>query len=74
MLTLNGQSRDVDVPDEMPLLWVFGPIIDMAGSEAQAQGASTDTLSTAMGLKINIEDGRIQEENYNASCACPSRR
>ncbi len=43
-----------------------GPVIDMAGSEAQAQGASTDALSTAMGLKINIEDGRIQEQNYNA--------
>ena len=28
-----------------------GPIIDMAGSEAQAQGASTDALSTAMGLQ-----------------------
>ncbi|MGO4637925.1 molybdopterin cofactor-binding domain-containing protein [Mesorhizobium sp. 2RAF45] len=43
-----------------------GPIIDMAGSEAQAQGASTDALSTAMGLKINIENGLIQEQNYNA--------
>jgi len=43
-----------------------GPIIDMAGSEAQAQGASTDALSTAMGLKINIENGVIHEQNYNA--------
>ena len=43
-----------------------GPIIDMAGSEAQAQGASTDALSTAMGLKITIENGRIREQNYNA--------
>ncbi|TPJ56627.1 molybdopterin cofactor-binding domain-containing protein [Mesorhizobium sp. B2-7-1] len=43
-----------------------GPIIDMAGSEAQAQGASTDALSTAMGLKINIENGSIREQNYNA--------
>jgi isoquinoline 1-oxidoreductase beta subunit len=43
-----------------------GPIIDMAGSDAQAQGASTDALSTAMGLKINIEKGVIQEQNYNA--------
>jgi isoquinoline 1-oxidoreductase beta subunit len=42
-----------------------GPIIDMAGSEAQAQGASTDALSTAMGLKINIENGVIREQNYN---------
>jgi len=43
-----------------------GPIIDMAGSEAQAQGASTDALSTAMGLKIDIEHGRILQTNYNA--------
>jgi isoquinoline 1-oxidoreductase beta subunit len=43
-----------------------GPIIDMAGSEAQAQGASTDALSTAMGLKIVIQNGVIQEQNYNA--------
>jgi isoquinoline 1-oxidoreductase beta subunit len=43
-----------------------GPIIDMAGSEAQAQGASTDALSTAMGLKLDIEHGRILQTNYNA--------
>jgi isoquinoline 1-oxidoreductase subunit beta len=43
-----------------------GPIIDMAGSEAQAQGASTDALSTAMGLKIDIENGTIRQQNYNA--------
>ncbi|HEY4201312.1 MAG TPA: molybdopterin cofactor-binding domain-containing protein [Devosiaceae bacterium] len=43
-----------------------GPIIDMAGSEAQAQGASTDALSTAMGLKVDIENGQIQQQNYNA--------
>ena len=43
-----------------------GPIIDMAGSEAQAQGASTDALSTAMGLKITIENGVIRQQNYNA--------
>jgi isoquinoline 1-oxidoreductase beta subunit len=43
-----------------------GPVIDMMGSEAQAQGASTDALSTAMGLKVNIENGVVQERNYNA--------
>ena len=43
-----------------------GPIIDMAGSEAQAQGASTDGLSTAMGLKLDIVNGVIQQKNYNA--------
>ncbi|WP_296746208.1 molybdopterin cofactor-binding domain-containing protein [Mesorhizobium sp.] len=52
--------------DRIVVVLDVGPIIDMAGSEAQAQGASTDALSTAMGLKVNIEDGRIQEQNYNA--------
>ena len=52
--------------DRVVVVLDVGPIIDMAGSEAQAQGASTDALSTAMGLKINIENGRIQEQNYNA--------
>ena len=42
-----------------------GPIVDMAGSEAQGQGASTDALSTAMGLQVTIENGRIQQHNYN---------
>jgi isoquinoline 1-oxidoreductase subunit beta len=52
--------------DRIVIVLDVGPIIDMAGSEAQAQGASTDALSTAMGLKINFENGIVQEQNYNA--------
>jgi isoquinoline 1-oxidoreductase beta subunit len=52
--------------DRIVVVLDVGPIIDMEGSEAQAQGASTDALSTAMGLKINIENGVIREQNYNA--------
>ncbi|NTJ62090.1 xanthine dehydrogenase family protein molybdopterin-binding subunit [Agrobacterium rhizogenes] len=52
--------------DRIVVVLDVGPIIDMAGSEAQAQGASTDALSTAMGLKITVENGQIQEQNYNA--------
>jgi isoquinoline 1-oxidoreductase beta subunit len=44
----------------------IGPVVDMAGAEAQAQGASVDGFSTAMGLQITIENGRIQQQNYNA--------
>ncbi len=44
----------------------IGPVIDMAGAEAQAQGASIDGFSTAMGLRITIENGRIQQQNFNA--------
>ena len=52
--------------DRIVVVLDVGPIIDLAGSEAQAQGASTDALSTAMGLKITIENGVVQEQNYNA--------
>ncbi len=54
-----------------------GPIIDMNGSEAQAQGASTDALSTAMGLKLNIAKGAIQGDQLqrlSASAPALSRR
>ncbi|MGH6828759.1 MAG: molybdopterin cofactor-binding domain-containing protein, partial [Rhizomicrobium sp.] len=44
----------------------IGPIVDMAGAESQAQGASIDGISTAVGLQIAIEKGRIQQQNYNA--------
>ncbi len=44
----------------------IGPVVDMAGAEAQAQGASVDGFSTAMGLQIGIENGRIQQQNFNA--------
>jgi isoquinoline 1-oxidoreductase beta subunit len=43
----------------------IGPVIDMAGAEAQAQGASVDGFSTAMGLRITIEKGRIEQKNFN---------
>jgi isoquinoline 1-oxidoreductase beta subunit len=38
----------------------------MAGAEAQAQGASVDGFSTAMGLELHIENGRIRERNFDA--------
>src|SRR3984885_12579763 len=60
-----GGNKRIKI-DRIVVVLDVGPVIDMAGSEAQAQGASTDALSTAMGLKIDIENGRIQEQNYNA--------
>jgi isoquinoline 1-oxidoreductase beta subunit len=43
----------------------IGPVVDLAGAEAQAQGASIDGFSTAMGLNVTIEKGRIQQKNFN---------
>jgi isoquinoline 1-oxidoreductase beta subunit len=42
----------------------IGPIINMSGAENQAQGGAIDALSTAMGLVIAVEQGRIQQTNF----------
>jgi isoquinoline 1-oxidoreductase beta subunit len=42
----------------------IGPIINMSGAENQAQGGAIDALSTAMGLEISVEQGRIQQVNF----------
>ncbi|MDR1996050.1 molybdopterin cofactor-binding domain-containing protein [Azonexus sp.] len=44
----------------------IGLVVDVAGAEAQAQGACIDALSVAMAQQIHIEDGRIRQQNYNA--------
>jgi len=41
-----------------------GPIVNLSGAENQAQGASIDGLSTAMGLEIAVENGRIKQSNF----------
>jgi len=42
----------------------IGPIINMSGAENQAQGGAIDALSTAMGLEIGVEQGRVQQANF----------
>jgi isoquinoline 1-oxidoreductase beta subunit len=42
----------------------IGPVINMSGAENQAQGGAIDGLSTAMGLEIAYEHGRIQQANF----------
>lgn len=43
----------------------IGPIINMSGAENQVEGCVIDGLSTAMGLEIGIENGRIQNTNFD---------
>jgi isoquinoline 1-oxidoreductase beta subunit len=42
----------------------IGPIINLSGAENQVQGGAIDGLSTAMGLEIAVENGRIQQSNF----------
>ena len=43
----------------------IGPIVNLSGAENQCQGAITDGLSTAMGLKITFEKGRVEQSNFD---------
>ena len=56
--------------DEKPVhkVWVvadIGPIVNLSGAENQCQGSVVDGLSTAMGLKITFENGRVVETNFH---------
>jgi isoquinoline 1-oxidoreductase beta subunit len=43
----------------------IGPIINMSGAENQVEGCVVDGFSTAMGLALTIENGRIAETNFD---------
>ena len=43
----------------------IGPIVNMSGAEHQVQGSVVDGYSTALGLEISIENGRIQQTNFD---------
>jgi isoquinoline 1-oxidoreductase subunit beta len=44
----------------------IGPIVNMSSAENQVQGGVIDALSTAMGLQIDVEKGRIQQTNFDS--------
>jgi isoquinoline 1-oxidoreductase beta subunit len=43
----------------------IGPIVNMSGAENQVQGSVVDGFSTALGLEISIENGRIEQTNFD---------
>lgn len=42
-----------------------GPVINMSGAENQIEGSVIDGFSTALGLQVSMENGRIQQTNYH---------
>jgi isoquinoline 1-oxidoreductase beta subunit len=42
-----------------------GPIINLSGAEAQAEGSVIDALSTMAAQEITVEDGRVQQSNFD---------
>ncbi|MGY9105090.1 MAG: molybdopterin cofactor-binding domain-containing protein, partial [Alphaproteobacteria bacterium] len=43
----------------------IGPVLNMSGAETQGQGAVLDGLSTMQGLEVTIENGRVQQANFD---------
>ena len=43
-----------------------GVVVNPAGVEAQLQGGTIDGISTALGLQITVENGRIQQSNFDS--------
>jgi isoquinoline 1-oxidoreductase beta subunit len=49
-------------------IWVvadIGPVVNMSGAENQCQGSVVDALSTAMGLAITFEGGKVEQANFD---------
>jgi isoquinoline 1-oxidoreductase beta subunit len=49
-------------------VWVvadIGPIVNLSTAENQCQGSVIDALSTATGLKITFEGGRVEQTNFH---------
>ena len=55
--TVVSMTKNLDVAD-------IGPVVNMSGAENQVQGGVIDALSTAMGLEIGVEQGRVQQVNF----------
>jgi isoquinoline 1-oxidoreductase subunit beta len=43
----------------------IGPVVNLSGAENQVEGSVVDGFSTALGLALSIENGRIQETNFD---------
>jgi len=39
--------------------------VNPAGVQAQLEGGTVDGISTALGLEITVENGRIQQSNFD---------
>jgi isoquinoline 1-oxidoreductase beta subunit len=62
---LSVDSKKRITVHRMTVVADIGPIINMSSAENQAQGGAIDALSTAMGLEIAVEQGRVQQTNFN---------
>ena len=61
-------SVDANKKVDVHKVWVvadIGPIVNLSTAENQCQGSVIDALSTAMGLKITFEGGKVEQTNFH---------
>ncbi len=78
MLTINGKPHEVDVPDDMPLLWVLRDVLKMSGTkfgcglaqcgactvhlEGQAVRSCSTPVSMAAGKNIQTIEAMAEDD------------
>lgn len=50
---------------EVTVVGDIGPVLNRSGAEAQVQGSIIDGFSAMMGQRIDIENGRVQQGNFD---------
>jgi isoquinoline 1-oxidoreductase subunit alpha len=79
-LIVNGERRDVDVPDDMPLLWVIRDIVGLTGTkfgcgkalcgcctvhlDGQAMRSCMVPVKYAVGKRITTIEGLSQDRSH----------
>jgi isoquinoline 1-oxidoreductase subunit beta len=61
-------SVDANKKIKVHKIWVaadIGQIVNLSGAENQCQGSVVDALSTAMGLAITFEGGKVEQANFD---------
>ncbi|HEX5048975.1 MAG TPA: molybdopterin cofactor-binding domain-containing protein [Gammaproteobacteria bacterium] len=61
-------SVDASKKVKVHKVWVvadIGPVVNLSSAENQCQGSVVDAVSTAMGLKITFENGRVEQTNFD---------
>ena len=84
-LTINGESKSVDVPDDMPLLWVLRDVLGMTGTkfgcgiaqcgactvliDGQARRSCSVALSDVTGKTVTTIEGLSAEGTHPVQLA-----
>jgi isoquinoline 1-oxidoreductase beta subunit len=59
-----SEAKQVTV-HEVTVAADIGPVINLSGAESQCQGSVVDGLSAMMGQEITMEQGRIEQANFD---------